>query len=140
MFVVFNKEYRKINSIMNNLINKVRNSAKIMCTYEDDTEFYKLDTVDIVFVMGVNNLIVKDKEGNGIISIDCHYDCDDELQLAKWRLCKSFIKKVREEHIKKIEQATRKAASTEDSKQWYVSLKLAKEKMLNDALTRLRGL
>ncbi|MBR5354819.1 MAG: hypothetical protein IK122_01685 [Alphaproteobacteria bacterium] len=146
MFIIFNKEYRKFESIMSELISKMKKSAKIDKKYEGNAEVYKLDTVDIVCGIGVRSLIVRDKTGAEIIALDCHYSGYKELQRAKSVLFGNFLEKVRNIYHKRIEKAdklkkaTEAAKIKEETEQRIDTARAHKEKLLNDALAKLRGL
>lgn len=147
MFIIFNKEYRKYESIMSDLMKKMKKSVNVEKVYEVNTEVYKLDSVDIVFEFtGGNKLVIKDKSGSEIISLDCYYDRYDELQSAKWDLFSGFLGKIRGmyekriETVNKLKAAAEKAKKAEEAKQKAVFAQQAKEKLLNDALEKLRGL
>lgn len=146
MFIVFNKEYRKYNAIMSDLLKKMKKSIILERKDEENAEIYELDTVDIVFEIGEHNVHVKDGKGAEIISLDCHYDRTNELQNAKCNLFSGFLKEVRNTYDKRIEKeskfkkAAEKAKKAEEAKQKVISAQIAKEKMLNDALEKLRNL
>ena len=146
MFIVFNKEYRKFEAIMSDLLKKMKKSTSIVKKYEENAEIYELDTVDIVFEIGKHKIGARDKSGAEIISLDCHYDRTNELQNAKCNLFSNFLKEVRNTYNKRIEKeknlkaATEKANKEAEAKQKVISAQAAKEKMLNDALTKLHDL
>ena len=148
MFIVFNKEYRKFEAIVSDLLKKMKKSVNVEKVYEDeiDAEVYKSDTVDIVFQIGKHIIIARDKNGAEIISLDCHYDRTNELQNAKCNLFSGFLKEVRNTYDKRIEKeskfkkAAEKANKEAEAKQKVISAQQAKEKMLNDALEKLRNL
>ena len=146
MFMIFNKEFRKTEAIMSELLKKMENSANVKEIYKGNAEIYKLDTIDIVFDIHKHELLANDKDGNKIISLDCHYDHNDELQYTKWKLFGSFLNKVRQTYGKRIDKelklknAAAKARRAEEAKQRYISAQQAKEQVLNDALNKLRGM
>lgn len=148
MFIVFNKEYRNFEAIMSDLLKKMKKSVNVEKVYEDEigAEVYKLDTVDIVFQIGKHIIIARDKSGAEIISLDCHYDRTNELQNAKCNLFGGFLKEVRNNYDKRIEKANKlkvaaeKAKKEAEAKQKIISAQAAKEKLLNDALNKLRGM
>lgn len=148
MFIIFNKEYRKYESIVSDLMKKMKKSVNVEKVYEDEinAEVYKLDTVDIVFQIGKHIIIARDKNGAEIISLDCHYNANDELQNAKCNLFSGFLKEVRNNYDKRIEKANKLKAATEkakkeaETKQQVISAQQTKEKLLNDALEKLRSL
>ena len=146
MFIVFNKEYRKYNAIMSDLLKKMKKSIILERKDEENAEIYELDTVDIVFQIGKHKIGARDKSGAEIISLDCHYDRTNELQNAKCNLFSGFLKEVRNTYDKRIEKeskfkkAAEKANKEAEAKQKVISAQQAKEKMLNDALEKLRNL
>ena len=148
MFIVFNKEYRRFESIMSDLMKKMKESTNVKKAYEEkiDAEVYYLDKVDIVFQIGEHKIIARDKNGTEIVSLDCHYDRTNELQNAKWSLFSGFLKEVRNNYDKRIEKANKLKAATEkakkeaETKQQVISAQQTKEKLLNDALEKLRSL
>jgi len=142
MFIIFNKEYRKFEAITSDLLKKMKKSTRIMKTYVENAEVYELDTVDIVFEIGEHKVLVKDGNGTEIISLDCHYDRNDELQDAKCHLFSGLLKEARATYDKRIAKANKliEAKKAEEAKQKVISVQQAKEKMLNDALEKLRNL
>lgn len=146
MFIVFNKEYRKFEAIMSDLLKKMKKSINVVKKYEEDAEIYELDTVDIVFEVGKHKIGARDKSGVEIISLDCHHDRTNELQNAKCNLFSDFLKEVRNTYNKRIEKeskfkkAAEKANKEAEAKQKLISAQAAKEKMLSDALDKLRSL
>lgn len=131
---------------MSDLLKKMKKSINVVKKYEENAEIYELDTVDIVFEIGKHKIGARDKSGAEIISLDCHYDRTNELQNAKCNLFSGFLKEVRNTYNKRIEKeknlkaATEKANKEAEAKQKVISAQAAKEKLLNDALTKLRGL
>ena len=105
MFLIFNKEFRQIESILSDLMTKVKKSAKIVRKDAAEGEMYELDTVDIYFQIPSNMITVKDKSGKEIISLDCHYDSHDKLQNAKWNQFGDFLSVVRNAYKKYVEKA-----------------------------------
>jgi len=148
MFVIFNKEYRKFESIMSDLMGKMKKSTRVVQKYNENAEVYELDTVDVIFAFAaqVHMIYVMDKKGAQIISLDCHYDFCDKLQNAKCKLFSNFLKEMRDAYDKriakenKLKEAAEKAKKVAEVKQKVISAQQAKEKMLNDALEKLRNL
>lgn len=146
MFIVFNKEYRKFEAIMSDLMNKMKKSARIVRKDEENAEVYELDTVDIIFKIDGCIIVVKDKSGVQIVSLDCHYDSHDKLQNAKWNQFGGFLSVVRNAYKKYVEKAEKlqkvaqEAQKKAEAKQKIQDAEAAKQKILTDALERLRGL
>ena len=146
MFLIFNKEFRQIESILSDLMAKVKKSEKFVKKYEAQYEIYKLDTIDIHFHISSNTITVKDKSGKEIISLDCHYDRYDKLQDAKWNRFGTFLGAVRNAYDKRVEKAekmknaTKKMQKEEATKNQQQKAEVAKQKILSDALDKLRGL
>lgn len=140
MFIVFNKEYRKFESVMTDFLNKMKKSKNVVQKYEINAEVYELDTVDIIFEVNKMNMVyVMDKNGAQIISLDCHYDFYDKLQYAKWNLFCSFLNKMRNAYNQKIAQAKKLEENAEKAEQFAFS-QMIKDKLLNDAFEKLRSL
>ena len=146
MFLIFNKEFRQIESILSDLMTKVKKSAEFVRKVEGRYEIYELDTVDIYFQISSSIITIKDKSGKEIISLDCHYDMHDKLQNAKWGQFGSLLKAVRDAYTKRLEKAEKREKFAQKIAEELVKEELrneeraAKQKMLSDALGKLRGM
>lgn len=146
MFLIFNKEFRQIESILSDLMTKVKKARNFIKKYDGAYEIYELDMVDIFFQIPSNIITVKDKSGKEIITLDCHYDRYDKLQDAKWNQFGGFLGAVRDAYDKRVEKAEKmkKAAKEmqkkETAKQQQQTAEAGKQKMLSDALGKLRGM
>ena len=148
MFLIFNKEFRQFESILSDLRKKIEKSQTINVVYDGFDEIYKLDTIDIIFALQgtKNQIIVKDKSGKKIIALDCHYDNNDELQMAKSNQFSAFLSAVRNYVDERKKRANKRASKfATATKQAENALKIKQEKarkdqMMADALERLHSL
>ena len=149
MFLIFNKGFRQFESILSDLSKKIQKSQVINEVETKTGEMYKLDTIDIVLDFPNSEerrITVKDKAGKEIITLDCHYEDNDELQRAKSDKFNSFLSFVRNNVSERQKHANKKVARfAAAAKQAEDTVKLKQEKakqekILSDAMERLRSL
>ena len=84
--LIFNKQFRTEEKTISALIKKIDKSGTVARSYVgNNTEKYEFDTFDVSFVMnpGDKRIVVVDKMGDEILSMDCNYDPYDEMQEAR---------------------------------------------------------
>ena len=151
MFLIFNKEFRETEKTMSILQGKAKKSEKMVLKHKKDKkglewEVYELDTLDIWFTLtGCLELVVKDKSGNNIIDLDCHYDSYNELQNAKANQFSNLLQNIRKMYDKRVEaqkmkDAAVKAKKAAETKTKAENAEKARLQALADANSKLRGL
>ncbi len=84
MFFVFSKQFRTEEKIFSELAKKIKESKKIAQSWDGLAEVYKLDTIRIEFISATPaQILVYDKAGKEILSLDCEYDDADRMQQAR---------------------------------------------------------
>lgn len=118
-FLIFNREFRELESVMSKLRKKIKQSKKIEPSGNglDNTIRYNLDSVDLFFdVVEPRKFTVKDKADQEILSIDWHFDGYNEMQQARSRLVSDLLNYAREIYHKRVEADRLKAASEKTKK------------------------
>ena len=149
MFLFFNKQFRLEQNLISELAKKIKKSVSFHSCYggnNSNTEIYKLDNLDIWFDITNRKIIVFDKSGAEITSLDCHYDELSDMQKArtKWfhdLLCKVARgrKDAEEEKQKKLQAAWLKLQQ-ERKKQKKNMLQELQQKSVQAALDKVRSL
>ena len=147
MFLLtFNKEIRQLESIISDLVKKMKKSQTLDVSYKNNSEIFKLDTVVIYFDTVKQTIVVKDKSGNEIVSVDCKYDNNNEVQKMKFNMFSNFldtarkIKNDRSEESKRKLKEFKEATKRTDKMLKEKKEREEKEKILSNALNRLREL
>jgi len=84
MFFVFSKQFRTEEKIFSELAKKIKESKKIAQSWDGLAEVYKLDTIKIEFISATPaQILVYDKAGKEILSLDCEYNDADRMQQAR---------------------------------------------------------
>ena len=83
MFLIFNKQYRTEEKIINALIKNIKKSKIFVQYYDGELEKYELDTMDISFEVERNIIKVYAKDGEEIMSMNGTWDVRDEMQQAR---------------------------------------------------------
>ena len=118
MLMIFNKQFRTEEKIISELIKKIKKSKKIVMSYVGNAEVYELDTIDISFDTVKHELLVEDKSGKKIMSLDCNYDMHNEMQQARSNWFHEVLNKSRERYDKE-------SAALEKQEKWKKSNKKA---------------
>ena len=109
MILIFNKQFRTEEKIISELVKKIKKSAKFNKSYEGNTEKYELDNLDVFFDIIDRKVVVTNKMGDEIMSMDCHYDAYDEMQEVRSNWFSELLNKARaKEKYKKMRMATAK--------------------------------
>ena len=143
MFLIFNKEYRQFEKIMSELYKKAKKSQKM--TVKQDPETYELDTVNVAFDVVKDVLTVTDKAGEEIVSFNCRYSGNDELQNAKFNMFSDLLSRFREIYGARQEKQkmNRAAQAVKEKAELNAKQKAAearKNQALADAYEKLRGM
>ena len=84
--LLFNKERRMLGKLFDNLFDKIKTSKSIKVEYKGNAEVCSLDSIDISFDTVTSKIVVTDKSGAEIYTMDCHHpqmpllNTADELQ------------------------------------------------------------
>ena len=109
MILIFNKQFRTEEKIISELVKKIKKSAKFNKSYEGNTEKYEFDNLDVFFDIIDRKVVVTNKMGDEIMSMDCHYDAYDEMQEVRSNWFSELLNKARaKEKYKKMRMATAK--------------------------------
>ena len=160
MILIFNKQFRQEEKLIMALAKKIKKSESIKCEYDDPNTgqgnmgIYRLDDIDLYFNLDNHNpkqirgslysITVKDKEGNVIYTMDCHYDMYDQMQNKRndwfsWLLNKAReVYKERGEKAKKVKAATEKVKAKEQKRQAIESAEQKRNAAIKEALSKLR--
>ena len=149
MFLFFNKQFRLEQNLISELAKKIKKSVSFDSCYggnNSNTEIYKLDNLDIWFDITNRKIIVFDKSGAEITSLDCHYDELSDMQKArtKWfhdLLCKvARGRKDAEAEKQKKLQAAEKKAEKKQVANWLKIQQELQQKSVQAALDKVRSL
>ena len=109
MILIFNKQFRTEEKIISELMKKIKKSATVNKSYEGNTEKYEFDNLDVFFDIIDRKVVVTNKMGDEIMSMDCHYDAYDEMQEVRSNWFSELLNKARaKEKYKKMRMATAK--------------------------------
>ena len=109
MILIFNKQFRTEEKIISELMKKIKKSATVNKSYEGNTEKYEFDNLDVFFDIIDRKVVVTNKMGDEIMSMDCHYDAYDEMQEVRSNWFSELLNKARvKEKDKKMRMATAK--------------------------------
>ena len=156
--LIFNKQYRNEQKLISEIYKKIRDSKEMTCVGENDKkgERYKLDSVDVVFIMGMTaataghgELVVEDKSGNKIYEMDCSWSDpinNDELQQRRHEWFYDLLDLTRKQYNQreakkeKMKQGAETAKSKAEAKQKQLDAEQIKEAAVVEALARLKEL
>ena len=143
--LIFNKEFRTEEKTISALIKKIAKSATVSVNYNGSVEKYEFDTFDVSFDVPDHKILVTDKVGDQIMSMDCHYDAYDEMQEARSNWFHQTLENARRRHGK--EQATKALKDAANSAAKAVakaldlkSKKRAQQAAAKETLDRIKGL
>ena len=139
--LIFNKQFRAEEKIISALIKKIGKSATINSVYDGNAEKYECDTFDVSFDLTDKKILVTDKTGDKIMSMDCHYDAYDELQDARSTWFHQTLENARRRYGKEqatmaLKNAAKSVAKVFDLK----SRKKAQQAAAKETLDRIKGL
>lgn len=98
MFFVFSKQFRTEEKIFSELAKKIKESKKITQSRDGLAEVYKLDTIRIEFISA--KILVYDKSGKEILSLNCKYDDADRMQQARYNWFSGVLADARKRYEK----------------------------------------
>ena len=147
MYWIFNKQYRTEQEIINTVIKNIKKSKLFLEYYEGNVEVYELDNMKIRFPLLSQDrgIIVTDKEGNEIVSMDCTYSNMDEVQKVRSNWFSSVLEiarnrghqeKEKQEKAKKLQEAKNAMEASMKVKEQ----KRAQENTMAAALQRMKNL
>ena len=137
MILIFNKQFRTEEKIISELMKKIKKSATVNKSYEGNTEKYEFDNLDVFFDIIDRKVVVTNKMGDKIMSMDCNYDAYDEMQIVRANWFSELLDKARardedKEKDKKMRMATAKVKTPKQS--------ASQEIAMAKALEQIRGL
>ena len=153
MILIFNKQFRQEEKLIGLLSKKVRKSESITREYgkpgtkEGNMEIYRLDDIDLYMNLGTAadaSITVKDKEGNLIYKMDCHYEPNDEMQEARTNWFHDLLMMVRDvyqeraEKARKYKEATAKVNEKRQTQQSLDAAEQQRDTAIKEALSKLR--
>lgn len=146
MYWIFNKQYRTEEGIISQLVKNLKKSKIFLKYHENNTEIYELDNINIRFTyINQSLIVVTDKAGNEIVSMDCTYSNMDEVQQVRTNWFHSVLKiararadqeKQKYEKQKELEQARKEIEAQARAKQQQQ----VKENAMLNALNQLKNL
>lgn len=143
--LIFNKEFRTEEKIISALIKKIAKSATVSVNYNGNVEKYEFDTFDVSFDVPDRKILVTDKVGDQIMSMDCHYDAYDEMQEVRSNWFHQTLENARRRHgkeqaTKALKDATNSAAKAVAKALDLKSKKRAQQAAAKETLDRIKGL
>jgi hypothetical protein len=145
MYWIFNKQYRTEEKIIGTLIKNIKKSKLFVNYAEGNDEVYELDNMNVRFtIVNKNIIVVTDKSGNEIISMDCTYD-NDEVQSVRANWFHGVIEIARKRQDKEKEKQEKAKKLQEAKKAAEAAMKIkeeqqAKENAMLAALYRMKDL
>lgn len=136
MILIFNKQFRTEEKIISELMKKIKKSATVNRSYEGNTEKYELDNLDVFFDIIDRKVVVTNKMGDKIMSMDCNYDAYDEMQIARANWFTELLDKARAYENKEKDKKMRMATANVKTPKQSASQEIAMAK----ALEQIRGL
>ena len=136
MILIFNKQFRTEEKIISELMKKIKKSATVNRSYEGNTEKYELDNLDVFFDIIDRKVVVTNKMGDKIMSMDCNYDAYDEMQKARANWFTELLDKARACENKEKDKKMRMATANVKTPKQSASQEIAMAK----ALEQIRGL
>ena len=115
---------------------KIKKSATVNKSYEGNTEKYELDNLDVFFGIIDRKVVVTNKMGDKIMSMDCNYDAYDEMQKARANWFSELLDKARAREDKEKDKKMRMATAKVKMPKQSASQEIAMAK----ALEQIRGL
>ena len=154
MLLVLTKQYRQEEELITPISKKIKKSKTMERKYgkkgteEANTEIYVLDDIEVYFNLGTkggdNAITIKDKEGNEIYKMDCHYDYYDRMQTARNRWFSGLLDKARNSYDKrttkaqKFEEATQEANRIKKENEAKQTVETNRNTAIEEALSKLR--
>ena len=154
MLLVFTKQFRQEEKLITRIARKIKKSKTMEQKYgekgteEANTEIYILDDIDVYLNLGTkggdNAITIKDKKGNEIYKMDCHYDYYDKMQTARNGWFSSLLEKARNSRderttkAKKFEEATEKANGIKKENEARQTVETNRNTAIEEALSKLR--
>jgi len=127
MILFFRKRFIKEEKSVDRMASKIRRSESVKQEYKEneagecDMEIYKLDNMDVYFNLGdpaKNSIIIKNKKGRVIFTMDCHYDPCDQMQIVRAGWFSKLLKTTRNTYnsrcneAKKLQEGVEKVSAT----------------------------
>lgn len=154
MILIFNKQFRQEEKLIALLAKKLKKSESMTREYgkpgtnEGNTEIYRLDDIDLYLNLGVksgaSSITVKDKQGEVIYKMDCHYDPYNQMQEARLDWFHELVMKAREVYKKRVEkakkytEATAKVNAKRQAQQSLNATEQQRDAAIKEALSKLR--
>lgn len=153
MILIFNKQFRQEEKLISLLAKKVKKSESITCEYgkpgtnEGNMEIYRLDDIDLYMNVGTAadaSITVKDKQGNLVYKMDCHYEPNNQMQEARTNWFHNLLMMVRDvyqkraEKARKYKEATAKVNEKRQAKQSLNATEQQRDAAIKEALSKLR--
>lgn len=152
--LIFNKQFRQEEKLISRTVDKIKKSKSIkmkfgkVSTDIGTTETYMLDDIDVCFNLGVkggpNSIIIKEKNGNVIYTMDCHFDIYDKMQRARANWFHWLLNKTRDIYNKKpkkaekLKKATQRVETQKEEKQQQQTVEQTRDSAIKEALSKLR--
>ena len=136
MILIFNKQFRTEEKIISELMKKIKKSATVNKSCEGNTEKYEFDNLDVFFGLIDRKVVVTNKMGDKIMSMDCNYDAYDEMQKARANWFSELLDKARAREDKEKDKKMRMATANVKAPKQSASQEIAMAK----ALEQIRGL
>ncbi len=106
--LIFNKEYRKEEKLMNTLATKIIGAKYIENRHKDNTEIYDLYGLEIHFNVISHELKVLDGKGETVYTMNCEFDADNEFQKHRSMWFSDLLEIARKQLKKQQEKAAHK--------------------------------
>lgn len=135
MFFVFSKQFRTEEKIFSELAKKIKESKKITQSWAGLAEVYKLDTCRIEFISDTPaQILVYDKSGKEILSLNCEYDNADRMQRARsnwfsWVLADARKRYEKDTGKEKMRKATAKIKAQKEQERHEAAMVKALDKI-----------
>ena len=143
--LIFNKQFRTEEKIISELAKKIRKSKKFIKSYKSG-EAYELDTIEIeFFVVSPVEIIVFDKSGETILSMNCDRHAGDEMQDVRNRWFSELLERARIRDRKEQANKAKEIQFSDSNKARSIAEKMKKQQeekvtMMRKALERIRSL
>ncbi|MCQ2575034.1 MAG: hypothetical protein MJ156_02950 [Alphaproteobacteria bacterium] len=109
LFMMFNKEYRQDEKLINTLASKFTDTKHIGVKHKGNTEIYDLDTLEIHFNLTTPKEL-KIMDGDEIIyTMNCEYDAYNEIQQHRAHLFSQLLDVARKQFEKQQKEIARKS-------------------------------
>lgn len=146
LFLVFTKQYRAEEKIISELTKKIKKSNSFKYSVVKNTETYELDGIVIDFTLTQSRkMVVRDKAGEEIYSMNGDYDMLDEMQETRFNWFSHLLTVAREREADKQakKQKTKKLKDAKEALDAAEKAKLKEQQILDnayEALKRMKGL